>query len=174
MPNWCSNQIKLGGPTEEIERIWNTLEDEKNDDGLLSAIAPLGGEWDYQDAISSWGIKHDHGLQFDKNEKYSEIHGQFESAWSPPCQAVDTWLSKNPECDAELLYCEFSNDFCGTLNAGDFTISECSISWFLGDETGIQLEEAFEILGMKEDLLEYEHEEALVEPITLLNPENEV
>ena len=68
MPNWCSNQIKLGGTTEEIERIWNTLEDDKQDDGLLSAIAPLDGEWEYEDAVTSWGtkwdIKHDHGLIF--------------------------------------------------------------------------------------------------------------
>ena len=52
MPNWCSNQIKLGGPTEEIERIWNIIEDPGSDDGLCTALAPLSGEWEYNDALS--------------------------------------------------------------------------------------------------------------------------
>jgi|TARA_X000000950_G_C13575581_1_gene521355 hypothetical protein len=177
MPNWCSNQIKLGGPTEEIERIWNTLEDDKQDDGLLSAIAPLDGKWEYEDAVASWGtkwdIKHDHGLQFNKDKNYSEINGYFESAWSPPTEAVRTWLQKNPDCDADLLYCEFSNDFMGTLD-DEYEISSTPVSWFLGDETGIALDEAFDIIGMKEELLEEEYEEILNEPLTLLNPEKEV
>ena len=178
MPNWCSNQTKIGGPTKEIKRIWDILEDDTQDDGLLSAMAPLDGDWEYNDAVNNWGtkwdIKGDHGLQFDEGKTYSEISGSFESAWSPPTIAFQTWLENNPECDAELLYCEFANDFMGTLDAGDFTISQCSVSWLLGDEVGIKLEDAFGVLEMKEDLLEYEHNEILQEPLTLEDPETEV
>tara|TARA_B100001057_G_C22691177_1_gene887830 strand:+ start:46 stop:579 length:534 start_codon:yes stop_codon:yes gene_type:complete len=177
MPNWCSNQIKLGGPTEEIERIWNTLEDHKIEDGLLSAIAPLDNGWQYEDALATWGtkwdIKQDHELQFKKEKGYSEINGYFESAWSPPTEAVRYWLEKNPDCDADLLYCEFSNDFMGTLDE-EYDISSTPVSWFLGNETGIALDEAFDIIGMKEELLEEQYEEILNEPLTLLNPETEV
>ncbi len=178
MPNWCSNQTKIGGPTKEIKRIWDILEDDTQDDGLLSAMAPLDGDWEYNDAVNNWGtkwdIKGDHGLQFDEGKTYSEISGSFESAWSPPTIAFQTWLENNPECDAELLYCEFANDFMGTLDAGDYTISQCSVSWLLGDEVGIKLEDAFGVLEMKEDLLEYEHNEILQEPLTLEDPETEV
>ena len=178
MPNWCSNQTRIGGPTKEIKRIWDILEDNTQDDGLLSAMAPLDGDWEYNDAVNNWGtkwdIKGDHGLQFDEGKTYSEISGSFESAWSPPTIAFQTWLENNPECDAELLYCEFANDFMGTLDAGDYTISQCSVSWLLGDDVGIKLEDAFGVLEMKEDLLEYEHNEILQEPLTLEDPETEV
>ena len=176
MPNWCSNQIKLGGPTEEIERIWDILEDPGSDYGLCSALAPLSSEWEYNDAISTWGTKWDvtdGNLQLNNEGDYSEITGYFDSAWSPPTEAVRNWLEKNPDCDADLLYCEFSNDFMGTLDE-EFDISSTPVSWFLGNETGIALDEAFDIIGMKEELLEEEYEEILNEPLTLLNPETEV
>lgn len=53
MPNWCSNQIRIGGPTEEIERIWDIVEDPGSDYGLCSALAPLSSEWEYNDAVST-------------------------------------------------------------------------------------------------------------------------
>ena len=40
MPNWCSNQTRIGGPTEKIKKIWDILEDDTIDDGLLTAMAP--------------------------------------------------------------------------------------------------------------------------------------
>ena len=52
MPNWCNNQVRMGGPTKEIKRIWDILEDDKTDNGLLSAIAPLDGDWEYNDAVN--------------------------------------------------------------------------------------------------------------------------
>lgn len=178
MPNWCNNQVRMGGPTKEIKRIWDILEDDKTDNGLLSAIAPLDGDWEYNDAVTNWGTKWDikgnHGLELDEGETYSEITGYFDSAWSPPTVAFQTWLENNPNCDADLLYCEFANDFMGTLDAGDFTISQCSVSWLLGDPVGTELEDAFGIIEMKEELLEFEHEEALEEPLTLQDPETEV
>jgi len=76
MPNWCNNQVRMGGPTVELKRIWDILEDDKTDNGLLSAIAPLDGGWEYNDAVNNWGtkwdIKGDHGLEFEHEEALEE------------------------------------------------------------------------------------------------------
>ena len=171
MPNWCDNKVRIEGPVDKIYDMAKAVEEER----LLEYMVPVEGT--NMDRSNAWGtkwdIKHDHGLQFNKDKNYSEINGYFESAWSPPTEAVRTWLQKNPDCDADLLYCEFSNDFMGTLD-DEYEISSTPVSWFLGDETGIALDEAFDIIGMKEELLEEEYEEILNEPLTLLNPEKEV
>ena len=175
MPNWCSNHIRLGGPTEEIERIWNIIEDQDTDEGLCTALAPLKDGWEYNDAVSTWGTKWDVTdgfLELDKQGDYSEITGSFESAWSPPKEAVLTWLEKNPDCDADLLFCEFANDFMGNLD-NEYDISSTPVTWFLSTEEGTALDEAFNIIGMKEELLEEEYEEILNEPLTLTDPNTE-
>lgn len=55
----------------------------------------------------------------------------------------------------------------------EYEISSTSVSWFLSTEEGVALDEAFDIIGMKEELLEHEHEEILNEPLTLNDPETE-
>lgn len=172
MPNWCSNQMHLEGPAETINQVW---ENAKHIEGLLEAICPLG-EWEYSKATSVWGTKWDveiQDLEYTETSdgKIGTISGGFDSAWSPPTEAFDHFLSNNPDCEAELLFYEGGNDFCGSLHAGEFTVTDLGVTFFEQDPVGQQLEENFGIVDML-----YEHEdelqaEILQQPITLEDPE---
>ena len=176
MPNWCNNHIEINGPAEKLSQVW---EHAKQSEGLLEALTPLG-DWDYQDAVSSWGTKWDvelEGLEYSEWEVNGQskgcIEGYFESAWSPPTEAVSSFLERNPECDAELFYYEGGNDFAGSLGSGIFSCSSMGSDFFLNDPLGQDLDSHFDISA---DLSEYEDEvltEVLQEPITLTNPEEE-
>ena len=108
MPNWCSNDIVISGPEDKIKDLWEAAQFKE---GLLEAIAPIG-EWDYDTAVAEWGTKWDvelHGLE----HKPGEISGWFESAWSPPIEAIDTFLGNNPDCKVQLKYFEPGMCFVG-------------------------------------------------------------
>ena len=184
MPNWCSNQIRIEGPKEEIDRIWNILEDDTIDDGLLTALAPLEGDWDYNSAIELWGTKWDvkeHSLSHEEYEYKGSVRGilegYFESAWGPPSEAVEVWLNKNEDYEADLLWYEPGNDFCGALLSGEFNQYECSTltdHFLTQDDVGEALDEAFGIMEDRAMWIEEEEEEVLNEPITLEDPRTEV
>jgi len=184
MPNWCSNQIRIEGPVEEIDRIWDIIEDTDTDDGLLTAIAPLDSEWEYNTAIDHWGTKwdiKDHNLAKEvyeyNGQKRGILEGYFESAWGPPSEALDKWLSKSEDYEGELLWYEPGNDFCGRNNNGDFeqfTVSDCDEDFFIDTDTGEELNDAFGILEDRAMWEEEEQDEVLDEPVTLIDPEEEV
>ena len=175
MPNWCANAVEITGPPDAIDPLWQDAHREEK--GLLSAMAPLD-EWDYQDAISTWGTKwdvdiDDTSLSLHTRDEYSTITGHFDTAWGPPTTAFNTWLDKNPDCDAELLFYEGGNDFCGSLDSGDMTLSQQTKDFFINTELGVKLDEAFGLLEMKEEYEEEAQEEALESPLILLDPEEE-
>ena len=183
MPNWCSNQIRIEGPAEEIQRIWDIIEDTDNDDGLLTALAPLEGGWEYHTAIDHWGTKwdiKDHGLSQEVYEYNGQqrgiLEGYFESAWGPPAEALDKWLSKSEDHEGELLWYEPGNDFCGRNDNGNFEqfeLSSCTKTFFVTTDTGEALDEAFGILEDRAMYMEEEEEDILYQPATLNNPEEE-
>ena len=164
--------MHLEGPAETVNQVW---ENAKQIDGLLEAICPLG-EWEYNKATSVWGTKWDVELTDlayteTADGKWGTISGGFDSAWGPPTEAFETFLTNNPDCEAELLFYEGGNDFCGSLGSGEFTISDTGVSYFEQDPVGIQLDQTFGIVDM---LHEYEDEvqtEILREPLTLEDPE---
>ena len=184
MPNWCSNQIRIEGPVEEIDRIWDIIEDTDTDDGLLTAIAPLDSEWEYNTAIDHWGTKwdiKDHNLTKEvyeyNGQKRGILEGYFESAWGPPSEALDKWLNKSEDYEGEMLWYEPGNDFCGRNNNGDFeqfTVSDCDEDFFIDTDTGEELNDAFGILEDRAMWEEEEQDEVLDEPVTLIDPEEEV
>ena len=100
MPNWCSNHIKIEGPKDKVEAIWSKATDE-SEEGLLGALHPIG-EWDYHKAIDQWGTKWDVNMT-DANLEISEdgttIEGYFESAWSPPLNAIMHYEMANPDVE---------------------------------------------------------------------------
>ena len=183
MPNWCSNQIRIEGPKAEIDRIADILADD-TDNGLLTALAPLEGEWDYNSAINNWGTKWDitdHGLEQEEYEHNGSVRavleGYFESAWGPPSEAVETWLNKNEDYEADLLWYEPANDFCGALLSGELYQYECSAltdDFLTQDDVGEALDEAFGIAEDRAMWREEEQEDALQEPLTLTDPEEDI
>ncbi len=172
MPNWCSNSMHLEGPAETVNQVW---EHAKQVDGLLEAICPLG-EWEYNKATSTWGTKWDvelTDLEYTETAdgKWGTISGGFDSAWGPPTEAFETFLNNNPDCEAELLFYEGGNDFCGTLGTGEFTISDTGVSFFEQDPVGIQLDQTFGIVDMLHEYEDEVQDQILKEPLTLQDPE---
>ena len=172
MPNWCSNSMHLEGPAETINQVW---ENAKQVDGLLEAICPLG-EWEYNKATSTWGTKWDvelTDLEYTETAdgKTGTISGGFDSAWAPPTEAFESFLGNNPDCEAELLFFEGGNDFCGSLGSGEFTISDTGVSFFEQDPVGIQLDQTFGIVDMLHEHEDEVQNEILNEPLTLEDPE---
>ena len=170
MPNWCSNHIVIEGPTDKVEAIWSKASDE-SDEGLLSALHPIG-EWEYHTAIDQWGTKWDINIS-DANLEISEdgtiIEGYFESAWSPPLNAIMNYEMANPDVDIHCKYYEPANDFIGSNHYGDFSISDQPRSFWETDPAGQDLDGTFyvvEMLDEYQDEIEDEHldDDTLVDP----------
>ena len=109
MPNWCSNSITISGPTETIRQLWEDAQTAGPDGkfGLLEAMAPIG-EWDYGNAVETWGTKwdiSDEGLEFtDNGDGTASIDGWFDSAWSPPIGAYEKFCDDMDNCEISASY----------------------------------------------------------------------
>jgi len=171
MPNWCSNHIKIEGPKDKVEAIWSKATDE-SEEGLLGALHPIG-EWDYHKAIDQWGTKWDVNMT-DANLEISEdgttIEGYFESAWSPPLNAIMHYEMANPDVEIHCKYYEPANDFVGSNQYGDFSISDQPRSFWETDQAGVDLDGTFYVTEMLDEFRE-EIEEEHLDDDTLVDPE---
>lgn len=117
MPNWCSNSITISGPIETIKDLWDSAQKKQ---GLLEAMVPIG-EWEYDTAVEAWGTKWDvslEGLEFmDNGDGTAYINGWFDSAWSPPIGAYETFAHDMDNCVLEASYYEPGMDFAGFWNS---------------------------------------------------------
>ena len=125
MPNWCNNSLTIKGSTESLKDLWESAQAAE---GLLQAIKPMpeelndteglsdGPNW-YQWRVDNWGTKWDvtlEGLEFtDFGDGTAEISGWFDSAWSPPIDAMNTLAEDFDSCYVELLYFEGGMAFVG-------------------------------------------------------------
>tara|TARA_B100001093_G_scaffold475988_1_gene501996 strand:+ start:177 stop:722 length:546 start_codon:yes stop_codon:yes gene_type:complete len=173
MPNWCGNYTEIEGPVDVVQELFVAGKEER----FLEHMAPLG-EWDYNDALSSWGTKWEIDIgriSFKKLDNDRAIlQGYFESAWSPPEQAFLTFLYNNKDVNVKLLYHEPSMDFAGSLEHGTHTISKQGLDFYNDNPIGQELDEAFAIVDDLEQYIEEEMEEAIhTDPSILINPEND-
>jgi hypothetical protein len=127
MPNWCNNSITISGPTAKIKALWDeaNTKPEEGEAGLLHAMVPMpsvGDDW-YSWRVNSWGTKWEidpEELEYEDNEDgTSTIAGWFESAWSPPTTAYDTFTANNQDCTVEATYYE-----CGVCFVGKYSSVE--------------------------------------------------
>lgn len=170
MPNWCDNHIHIEGPAEELKK----LQEDFSTKGMLETLCPIG-EWDYNVAVNTWGTKWEISedevqyFEYDPDgPDHAHLTGNFQSAWSPPTEAIRTFLDNNPDFSADLMYYEPSMDFAGTLDES-ITISDKSDDYWIMDPDGIELNEAF---GILESRLEWaaEEEEFVLETAEDLEP----
>jgi len=136
VPNWCNNTITISGPKDTITAIWERANQEGN--GLLNAMVPqpenifkgnLGQaeeqmceeqgipNW-YDWNIANWGTKWDvdisEGLELVEHpDGTASIEGWFDSAWSPPIEAYNTFSTTHPDCEIEAYYDEPGMAFLG-------------------------------------------------------------
>ena len=157
MPNWCDNYIHLEGPSEEVKK----LQEDFSSKGMLETLSPIG-EWEYMTAVNTWGTKWEisedevqHFEFYQDGHDWAHLSGPFQSAWSPPAEAVRTFLDNNPDFTATLMFYEPAMDFAGTLDES-VTISDKSDDYWIMDPDGIELNEAF---GILESRLEWAAEE---------------
>lgn len=119
MPNWCSNNFTINGDVETLRPLWEATQQEDNPE-FLNAIKPIG-EWDYANAVESWGTKWDvntDGMEFvDHGDGTATLSGWFDSAWSPPIAAFEQLAQDWDSCFIELTYFEPGMAFCGEWNS---------------------------------------------------------
>jgi len=158
MPNWCSNNISISGPTETIKQLWEDAN--REDGGLLSAMAPqpedmfhgnlgeaerkeceeqgIPNWYDWQ--VSNWGTKWDvstEGLEFtDNGDGTAMIEGWFDSAWSPPIGAYEKFSDDMDNCHIEASYYEGGMDFGGFWSSedGDEFLDGCHAEYKLPED----------------------------------------
>jgi hypothetical protein len=122
MPNWCQNHLTVTGATPGF-RVW--LRDGFSFQRMNPVSPPATRNistidcWRRLDAYHSpWGTKCD----LDENEQGQVAHeilengaAFFDTAWSPPMQAIEVLARKFPEVTFQLNYCELrpSQTFTG-------------------------------------------------------------
>jgi len=119
MPNWCQNHLTVTGATPEF-RAW--LKAEGFSFEKMNPPRRPGQEsedsWSLINSqCSAWGTKWD----LDENEQH-EVAAElletgaafFDTAWSPPMQAIEALSRKFPDLAFQLRYCELGMGFAGT------------------------------------------------------------
>ena len=174
MPNWCNNSITITGPKDQIKSLWESAQTAAEGSfGLLNAMVPMPQELEgttspsdtpnwYDWRVSNWGTKwdiDDTGLEFEDNgDGTASITGWFDSAWSPPIDAYNTFLEENPEVELYATYEEGGMDFAGLYDNGADDYMEGITDWSLAVLKGTcSLEdtpELFRKLDQEMDLVE--------------------
>jgi hypothetical protein len=165
MPNWCSNNFSIRGCVESIKDLW---EGAVEAEGLLEAIAPIG-EWEYSNAVETWGTKWDvslEGLQYtDHGDGTAEISGYFDSAWSPPIGAYEQLAADFDSCIIEASYFEPGMDFAGFWSSenGEEHLDNLHDEWEKGDDASDLYKQLDDEYNLSEQFQEWDEEFAEIE-----------
>ena len=173
MPNWCNNTITLSGPKDKVKAIFDKA---KAEDALLQQLDPMpaelegttspsdsGDDW-YNWRINNWQTKWEvdtENLEYREDGDTGIIEGWFDSAWSPPLAAYETFLARNEDCSIKSYYYEGGMDFGGLWEDGAddcITISDYNADQMEDPNEGIvyDLNEHF---NFSEFVREYEEEQ---------------
>ena len=127
MPNWCQNSVEIRGSDSDLESIKIAVEKEASFlRGLFPQVDENGNplqfiddegnvtDWDYNHWCSVYGTKWDDNLYSGSVEINSgTLSLNFETAWSPPCQGIETISTFWPNCVFGIAYAEPGCDFAG-------------------------------------------------------------
>lgn len=133
MPNWCGNYLEIEGPAEDIDTLVDLVC--AHERGFLSAFyPPPPGREEYDWCVANWGTKWDIGVPFSKTtaaarENPDLLPVTFDSAWSPPLDALKMISHLCPRLRFRLCYEEGGCDFAGMA---EYQAGECINS----EETG--------------------------------------
>ena len=142
MPNWCNNTVLINGPTDKINKIKKAIEGA----GFLNYLNPMPevlknttadgskredlikqtghSDW-YGWCTDNWGTKWEVSADWsdpvveDMGDGESQLNWGFDSAWSPPIGAYETFLHKNDDVSIYATYYEPGCDFMGVWDSGD-------------------------------------------------------
>lgn len=122
MPNWCNNDLTISGNKLDLKKFY----DENFEDDCLKFYksVPLPKDEDSEDPDDTfendenWGTKWD--IDKDDFDGYldlesCEIGANFNTAWTPPLQWLNTVCELYPTLQFKLLYGEMGMDFAGRV-----------------------------------------------------------
>jgi hypothetical protein len=158
MPNYCQNDLYITADKDTIDKLQaafekgellETLRPQPTYEGYAPNGQPCTSEgmpdwWNWR--VANWGTKWDVGGKdaLSVRDSDTEIRFSFDSAWSPPVQA----LQSRDDITYRLYYCECGMAFCGIADGGDgFHDDE---TYEFGEEPE-ELTERFNIAEMMED-----------------------
>ena len=165
MPNWCSNNFTITGNVESIKDLWDAANEKE---GLLEAIAPIG-DWEYGNAVETWGTKWDvslDGLEYtDNGDGTANISGWFDSAWAPPIGAYEQLAADFDSCVIEASYFEPGMDFAGFWSSenGEEHLDNLHDEWERGDEACDLYKQLDDEYNLSEQFQEWDEEFAEIE-----------
>ena len=164
MPNWCNNKITISNSTPAFEDF---LEDEGgfSFERMVKPNRPESDEngWGTVSAqADAWGTKWDLDESDAKEVAVMLLDcgmASFDTAWSPPLEAIRALSEMFPEVEFSLAYHEQG---CAFYGIADFTEGVCSDSCsnidnhqeyidFLINEFGYDKDDAAEWVGIEEE-----------------------
>jgi hypothetical protein len=175
MPNWCENRVYLEATPSEIEAIVAAVKNQGDTKGLLDYLRPqpehaeesethMPNWWSWR--VENWGTKWEVTAEIVSHSIADGwINLAFDSAWSPPIEALIHWGSESEETRSyNIRYIEWGMGFCG--EADDEGLNE-SFSIPLTVEAveeliPVDIDEEF---GISEMVAQWEEEEAEEEEI---------
>ena len=130
MPNWCENTVTIAGDKDKVKILWDainagagflaTLRPEPDYDAVKVEPAfpskdgtpdPMPAWWNWR--VNHWGTKWDvdndtdqFTFEIDNANEDATLTGNFESAWSPPIEALQYYADQNPDVFVEIKYYE--------------------------------------------------------------------
>jgi hypothetical protein len=152
MPNWCQNHLTVIGATPEF-RAWLETEGfsfEKMNPPRRPRKAKPFSPTVLESHYQVWGTKWDLDDKDQKQvaeELLDSASAYFDTAWSPPIQAIEALSRKFPEVAFQLDYCELGMFFAGTAMFQD---GECHDDFH---------EEKVGVMKIASDIFGYEDEE---------------
>jgi len=116
--------MQIEGPREGVETLVRAATEGVGEDsdgmprGLLSLMAPVSGEKTVTSQRDEWGTKWDVTdaevlAEDDVGDGRVSVDLVFDTAWSPPIEAVETFLGENEEFDVRMQYFEPGIAFVG-------------------------------------------------------------
>jgi hypothetical protein len=141
MPNWCSNQLRVFGPDEDVARFkeqaagyspWGHVKDQEHNVLNFHSLVPIPPEIlaaGYTDAGYNWEREH-WGCKWGACESHladeweGHLHYAFDTAWSPPIPFLEKLAPQWPTLKFLLDYEELSMGFKGITKAAGAVIED--------------------------------------------------
>jgi len=122
MPNWCENRMRVKGKQSEIEKFLQKAKGERENKESLVSLESLiptpkelfeGQGW-YPWRLGHWGTKWDlREVYITQNNGDGLLEVDYETAWSPICEAMLTLSEMFPMLEFYHMYIEQGVGFAG-------------------------------------------------------------
>jgi hypothetical protein len=167
MPNWCENRVYIEAPPEDIQAILMAVRS-SDENGLLNYLCPepehdkdIEGEmpsW-YSWRVNNWGTKWEVSAEIVSHSVADGwVNLAFDSAWSPPLNALYHWEASGENRSFNIRYIEWGMAFCGEADSYGINESYDIPTTVAGVQEliPIDLDEEF---GISDSVAQWEQEE---------------